>query len=184
MKLKNKIPLLFASSIIATIAITILGTMLIAPEIFVLQVPDTELGITPEGTFHWPRSVAVNSTDFIFVADTQNSRGQIFDASGVFQTTFGFPGNSETDGSMNQPYDVFINSSDFVHVADTFRNVVKIYDQAGIFVTTIGTSGTGIDEFYYPSGITQNTTHFFIADTFNNRIVITDLSGNTEDTIP
>jgi len=30
----------------------------------------------------------------------------------------------------------------------------------------------------------MNTTHILIADTFNNRIQITDLSGNTVDTIP
>lgn len=182
--MKNKIALLFASSIAATIAITILSSMAIAPEIFQLQIPETTLGVTPDGTFYWPRDVAVNSTDYIFVADTQNSRGQIFDSSGNFVTTFGFPGNNVDDGSMNQPYGIYINSTDFVHIADTFTNVLKVYDSNGEYLYTIGTAGTGTGEYYYPSGMTGNSTHFIIADSYNNRIVITNHTGITEDTIP
>ena len=183
--MKNKVPLLFVLSIAVTVAITISGTLLITPEIFV-QAPDNSLGATPEGTFYWPRDVAVNSTGFIFVADTQNSRGQIFTSSGDFVSTFGFPGNDATDASLNQPFGIFINGTGDILVADTFTNVIKHYSHNGSFNSTIGITGggTGTDEYYYPSGITQNDTHFFIADTFNNRIIITDLSGNTEDTIP
>ena len=182
MKLKNKIPLLFASSISASVIITVIATLLLSP--IILETP-TPVGATPEGTFYWPRDVAVNSTGFIFVVDTQNSRGQIFTSSGDFVSTFGFPGNDATDASLNQPFGIFINGTDDILVANTFTNVIKHYSPNGSFNSTIGIGGgTGTDEYYYPSGITQNDTHFFIADTYNNRIIITNLSGITEDTIP
>jgi len=176
--LTKKILFVFALTITAAVLLTITGTYLaINPALL-------NLGQTPEGTLYWPRGVAVNSTGNIFVADTQNSRGQIFNADGSFNSTFAFPGNNEADASLNQPFGIFINSTNFVYVADTFTNVVKVYDPNGSYLKTIGTAGTGVDEYYYPSGVTQNSTHIFIADTFNNRIIITDLSGNTEDTIP
>ena len=146
--MSNKIPIIFVCSIIVAVLISIAGTYaLMAPEV-------PALGQTPEGTLYWPRAVAVNSTDFIFVADTQNSRGQIFNADGSFVSVFGFPGNSESDGSMNQPFGIFINSTDFIYVADTFTNVVKVFDVGGVYLKTIGTAGTGTDEYYYPSGVT------------------------------
>jgi len=175
--------ILFSSLIAATVIITVLSTLFVAPYL------STVGGVgapphTANGTFYWPRDVALNSTGYIFVADTQNSRGQIFNASGTFITTFGFPGNSQTDGSLNQPFGLFVNSSNFIHVADTFTNVLKVYDPNGNYVKTIGSPGQGLNNYYYPSGWTGNSTHFFVADTFNNRIIITDLSGNSVAQIP
>ena len=139
---------------------------------------------TPIGTFHWPRTVAVNSTGDIFVADTQNNRIQIFNPSGGTNGTFGFADNNPDDASLNQPYGIHINGTDFIFVADTFTNVIKVFSPGGSYLSTIGTAGTETGEYYYPSGVSSNSTHIFIADTFNNRIQITDLSGNTVDTIP
>ncbi len=171
--------ILFTSAIAAIVIITVLSTLFAAPYISTVG-----LGDTPEGTFYWPRDVALNSTGYIFVADTQNSRGQIFNPSGNFVSTFGFPGNSQTDGSLNQPFGIFVNSTNFIHVADTFTNVLKVYDPNGNYVKTIGSPGQGLNNYYYPSGWTGNSTHFFVADSFNNRIIITDLSGNSVAQIP
>lgn len=175
--------LLFTSSIIAAIAITIIFMSLIEDPF----VPEPQpIGFSPaaNGTFHYPRDVALNSTGDIFVLDTLNNRVQIFNPSGGFNATFGFAGNNSTNGSFNQPYGISINSTDFIHVANTFNNVIKVFSPGGSYLKTIGIEGTGVGEYYYPSGLTQNDTHIFIADTFNNRIQITDLSGNTVDTIP
>jgi len=173
----SKIHLVFVVSIVITILLTTLTTSYITTS-------QPSLTQTTPGTFYWPRDVAVNSTGSIFVADTQNSRIQVFNADGAFNNTFAFPGNNPNDASLNQPFGLFINSSGFVHVTDTFTNVIKIYDGDGNYLKTIGSGGTGFDEYYYPSGIYKNSTNIFIADTFNHRIVITDNSGNTVDTIP
>lgn len=177
-----KTALLFACSIAAAVVITFLVT-----NSFDESEGLTSEGITPEaltlpdGQLYWPRGVAYNTTsNTIWVMDTQNSRGQIFDSDSEFQSSFGFPGNSKTDGSLNLPFGIFINdTSGDAFVSDTNRNVIKIYDKTGAFVDTIGSPGTGSEDlqFYRPSGMAGNSTHIFVADAFNNRIVIIDTEG-------
>jgi len=158
--------------------------MIIAPEIFTFKAPPVnELGVPGNNTLYWPKAVAVNGTN-IFVADTQNSRIQVFNNDGSFNFTFGFPGTNATNASLFHPEDIFINSSGFIHIPDTFNNVIKVFNKGAVFIDSFGGPGQGVDQYYFPAGMTQNSSKFFIADTFNNRIVITDHSGNSVDTIP
>lgn len=182
----NQTHLIFTGSIAASVLLTIVLTLYATSTIESEELPTIAASQTPLGTFYHPRDVVVNSTGSgnILVADTLNHRVQVFNPDGSFNSTFGFPGNSPSDGSLNQPFGLFINSTGFSYVTSTFTNVVKIYDSTGAYVSTIGSAGTGTDQYYRPSGVTQNTTNIFIADTFNNRIIITDLSGITVDTIP
>jgi DNA-binding beta-propeller fold protein YncE len=188
----NKIALIFGGSIAATIIITVLALSFVIPQ---PDVPPTGIptGIpilepsfsTPLGTFYQPRDVAQNNvTKQIYVADTRNSRIQVFEADGTFNSTFAFPDNNINDASLNQPFGIAINSTGFVFVADTFTNVIKIYFSNGTYAETIGIPGTASGEYYRPSGIAINNTHIFVADTFNHRIQILDLTGATVDTIP
>jgi hypothetical protein len=178
--------MIFTGSIIASVLLTMVLTLYATSTIESVEFPTAHaISQTPLGTFYQPRDIIVNSTNGnILVADTQNHRVQIFNPDGSFNGTFGFPGNSPSDGSLNHPFGLHINSTGFSYVTSTFTNVVKIFDSSGTYVSTIGSAGTGLGEYYRPSGVTQNSTHIFIADTFNNRIQITDLSGNTVDTIP
>ncbi len=166
-----------------------MGTILFEPQPDIESQPDIEpqieeISAGPTGTFYQPRDIALNSTGEIFVLDTRNQRVQIFNPSGDFIDTFGFADDNANDGSFFNAFGIHINSTDFIHVADTGTNVIKVFSNGGSYLKTIGTAGTGSGEYYNPSGLTMNTTHIFIADTFNNRIQITDLSGTTVDTIP
>ena len=165
------------------VVITILCMIVLEPELFTKQVqvfPPTpelnNLGQTPEGTFYWPRDVAVNGSNYIFVADTQNSRGQIFFPNGTFHKVFGFPGNNRNDGSLNQPFGLTISDENLIFVTDTFTNVVKVYSKGGDHLSTLFNPGTGDGLLYYPSGIAFNGTsspsEYFVADTFNNRLQV------------
>ena len=184
--------LIFGGSIAAAIIITVLALTFIIPQ---PDVPPTGIptGIptlepsfsTPPGTFYQPRDVAQNNvTKQIYVADTRNSRIQIFEADGTFNSTFAFPDNNPNDGSLNQPFGLAINSTGHVFVSSTFTNVIKIFNSTGTYLGTIGSAGTGSGEYYRPSGIAINNTNIFVADTFNHRIQILDLTGATVDTIP
>lgn len=170
----SKLPFIFVGSIVAAVIITIVITGLLQEN----NEPNP-LGATPDGTFHWPRDVAVNSTGHIFVVDTQNSRGQIFSPDGTFAKVFSFPGNSPIDGSLNQPYGITINGSGYLYIADTFTNVIKIFNHTGEYEKTIGTAGTTNGTFYYPSGIAINATNvYYIADTYNNRLQVFNSTTN------
>ena len=175
-----KTSFIFAGSIAVAIVLTIIAMTALDSELPSQEVTEDA---TPLGTFFYPEGVAVNGT-YIYVADTQNSRVQVFNPDGSFNATFGFPGNGINDGSLNRPTGIHVNGSGHVFVSSTFRDVVKVWDPAFAWVQTIGTPGTGTDEYYRPAGIDSNSTNVFIADAFNNRIVITDLSGNSVDTIP
>lgn len=178
----NKI--LFVGSITAAVLITIISTLFAAPYLPSIE-SVTSFGAAPEGTFYQPRDVAINGSNWIFVADTQNGRVQLFNnETFAFVKTIGFKGNNATDGSLFDPYGIFVNSTDFIYVADTFNNAIKIYDPAGDFVEAFGGPGQGPGQYFYPSGLDGNGTHVFIADTFNNRIVITNQSGVFEVEIP
>ena len=188
----NKTMLIFAGSIAAAIIITVLALTFILPQPTApptgipTGIPTLEPSFaTPVGTFYQPRDVAQNnSTKQIYVADTLNNRIQIFEADGTFNSTFAFADNNPNDGSLNQPFGIAINSTGFVFVSSTFTNVIKIFNSTGTYLETIGSAGTGSGEYYRPSGIAINNTNIFVADTFNQRIQILDLTGVTVDTIP
>ena len=179
--------MIFGGSIAAAVIITVLAFTLITPQTPALPAEEPILlpsFATALGTFNRPSDIALNSTGDIFVLDTRNQRVQHFNADGAFNSTFGFADDNENDGSFFNALGMHINSTNFIHVADTGTNVVKVFSNGGDYLKTIGTAGTGSGEYYNPSGLTMNSSHIFIADTFNNRIQITDLSGTTVDTIP
>ena len=179
----NRTPIIFAASIAAAVIITLLASTFFEPqEDFIPQIEELSAG--PTGTFYQPRDIALNSTGDIFVLDTRNQRVQHFNADGAFNSTFGFADDNPNDGSFFNAFGLHINATNFIFVADTGTNVVKVFSNGGSYLSTIGTAGTGSGQYYGPSGLTTNSSHIFIADTFNNRIQITDLSGNTVDTIP
>ena len=148
------------------------------------------LAAAVDGVLYFPQDVAVNSTGYIYVADTGNSRIQVFDSSGVFHSTFAVPDKNIATKDLNRPYGIHINGTgtggDQIFVSDTFTGGIKLYGNAtNAYISTFGTAGQGTDQFYLPSGLTTNSTHLFVADTNNQRIVIIDLAtGLTVDTIP
>lgn len=176
------ISLIAAAVVIAVASILVYVQEILPPEGEFPLIEEISAG--PTGTFYQPRGVAVNSTGDIFVLDTRNQRVQFFNPSGGFNATFGFADDNANDGSFFNAFGIYINSTNFIHVADTGTNVVKVFSPGGDYLKTIGSAGTGSGQYYNPSGIWMNSSHIFIADTFNNRIQITDLSGNTVDTIP
>lgn len=172
---------IFGLSIFATVLITMSGLIIVEPTIFTIEIipesPPPELGAqTANGTFYWPRGVAVNGTNFIFVADTQNSRGQILFPNGTFWKVFGFPGDDDANGSLNRPYGLGIDNNNNVYVANTFSNNIKVYDDIGTYLTTLFTGGTTNGTLYYPSDVAFNGTvspsEYFVADTYNNRLQV------------
>lgn len=179
----SRLPFIFTGAIAAAVILTIFATSFFDPQVD-FEPTIEEISAGPTGTFYHPRDIALNSTGDIFVLDTQNQRVQHFNADGGFNSTFGFADDNANDGSFFNAFGMHINSTNFIHIADTGTNVIKVFSNGGTYLKTIGTAGTGSGQYYGPSGLTMNSSHILIADTFNNRIQITDLSGNTVDTIP
>jgi uncharacterized repeat protein (TIGR01451 family) len=128
-----------------------------------------------DGQLNNPFHLSVNNTGHIFVADFNNNRVQIFDASGNFKAKFGTFGSG--DGQLSIPADVISNSTHII-VADQGNHRVQIFDASGNFRAKFGSSGSGDGQFNNPRGIAINSTHIFVADTGQDRIQIFDKSGN------
>ncbi|WP_230742746.1 OmpL47-type beta-barrel domain-containing protein [Methanooceanicella nereidis] len=118
-----------------------------------------------DGQINTPYGIAINSSDYVFVADSGNDRFQIFDPAGNFVYRLGVNGSG--DGEFKGPTGIEINGDDDVLIADTgnyrvqvFEYFINVFDDAAVYVDSIppvssvvlyGTSGTG---GWYTSDVT------------------------------
>jgi uncharacterized repeat protein (TIGR01451 family) len=110
-----------------------------------------------DGQFVNQGGVAFDSNGRIFVADTGNSRVQVFDAAGRFLFKFGRNGGNGSlgagDGEFRYPGGVAVDAGGRIYVADTGNNRLQVFDAAGQFLFKIGrnggdgTPGSGPGEF-------------------------------------
>ena len=121
-----------------------------------------------EGMFLFPSDIVVDSQGWIFVADSANSRIQVFDSKGKFlNVIYG------TDLSL--PRSLIMDSDGRLHVLDslghsvaaiTLGNPVRIQYRYGAL-------GQGAGQFYFPSDLANDETgRIYIADRFNNRVQV------------
>lgn len=145
------------------------------------------LGAEP-GQFAAPEAVAVDADGRVFVADTNNSRVQVFDQNGVFLFEFGSScelssGNGcETEegfGQFNLPEGIAVdNQSERVFVVDSSNDRVQVFDLAGEFLFAFGESGAESAQFALPIGVeVDEEGRIYVADLLNNRIQVFDESG-------
>ena len=128
-----------------------------------------------DGQFYFPRGIAIDSNDNIYVIDFLNSRIQVFDSNGNFITKFGTHGIQ--NGQFRSPEGITVNSSGNIYVTEAGR--IQVFDSNGNFITKFGTHGYDDGQFYYPHGITVNSSgNIYVADTGNYRIQVFDSNGN------
>ena len=91
--------------------------------------------------FWAPWGVAVDSsTGNVYVADTGNSRVQIFDATGTYLSEFtsaGFKGTPGEPGGI-----AFDPANDWVYVTHASRDIVEKFDASGTFLDRLGIDNT------------------------------------------
>jgi len=120
-----------------------------------------------DGQFDSPSGIAVGSDGNIYVADTFNNRVQIFNSSGVFQSTVGV-------GDLLVPYGIAVGSGGNIYVADTLNDRVQVFDSSGNVLSTFG-----VGDLSFPQGIAVGSSgKIYVADTSNNCVQVFDSSGN------
>ncbi|MEW6536915.1 MAG: NHL repeat-containing protein, partial [Candidatus Auribacterota bacterium] len=141
--------------------------------------PDLTLQITG---FNKPSYVALDSTENIYVSDTNNDRVKKYDSSGnLLLTLTGIPGNqgkgqgkgqgNNPDDLFNKPQGVAVDTSSNIYVADRNNDRVIKYDSQGNHLLTI----TGFNK---PHGLaTDSQDNLYVADRNNNRIQKYDSAG-------
>jgi uncharacterized protein (TIGR03663 family) len=139
-----------------------------------LPKPKAIIGVAGSGPgqFAEPRGVAADASGNLYVADTKNSRIEVFDANGTFVRAFGVKGPG--DGQLNEPCGVAIGPGGEVFVADTWNHRVARFGPGGEW------RGAWTDPehgFFGPRGVVVSGGSLFVSDTGNKRVVRFDLSN-------
>ena len=113
---------------------------------------------------NFPTGLTLCRNESIYIADTGNSRIQIFSTAGKFVAEFG-------KEQLDRPYSIALNDK-WLFVSDCYHDAVfKFQITNNKFVCR---SAKG--ELYYPLGITVDTDgEVLVADCFNNRIALLNL---------
>jgi DNA-binding beta-propeller fold protein YncE len=157
-----------------------------------------------EGDFDFPSGLALHdTTDFLYIADTDNNRIQIIDVDGncdsnddeylandvCFVDKFGQFGND--NGDFKDPVGLALDpTNDILYISEIENNRIQFVDIDGncfgdnlladgiCFEGKFGKPGTNEIEFDMPSDLVLDgaVNLLYIADTDNNRIQVVDIS--------
>ena len=136
----------------------------------------------PDQLFNEAAGVAVDSQN-VFVADSVNQRMQRFStATRAWQLHFGLRGWGDDLSGLNWPRDIAISGADSskVWVADTKNGRLLEFTRDGAPTgRSIGKQGSALGSFSRPSAIAPAGNGLLVADTFNNRVQLWNVSAAT-----
>ncbi|MGC8943049.1 MAG: stalk domain-containing protein [Caldisericia bacterium] len=123
------------------------------------------------GKFINPNSIMLTNNKKIYIADTNNSRIQVFNENNNFEFSFG-------KDRMNTPIDMaFYNEK--IYITDFDNSKIYIYDLNGNYVSEYGKKGDKNGEFNGPLGIFIDTNgNIYVCDSTNKRVQIFDKNFN------
>jgi outer membrane protein assembly factor BamB len=114
--------------------------------------------------FDWPRDLCFASDGLLYITDANNSRICVYDKDGKFIRKF--PTTCEP---------TCIDATDCGHliVSSLSFHKVMIYTTGGGLVRVFGECGSGLGQFYAPSGVSVDSDGLiYIADLYDNRIQV------------
>ncbi len=126
------------------------------------------------GEFNEPRGLAVDGHGSLYVADTKNSRIQVFDGNGQFVRQFGSQGDAPDQ--FKEPCGLSVDAQGDLWVADTWNGRVVHYRADGTVAGVIGGQNTDVG-FFGPRAVVASRGVVYVADTGNKRIVRFDPAG-------
>jgi len=121
------------------------------------------------GQFNRPVGIAVDSENFVYVADPENQRIQKFTADGEFILSWGKLGKNT--GEFNRPMRLSITPQGEVYVGEFANDRVQIFDRQGRFLRMLGSSGSGPGQLSSAGGVAVDKAgRVYVADFYNHRI--------------
>jgi DNA-binding beta-propeller fold protein YncE len=131
-----------------------------------------------------PLGIAVDGPGNVYIADANHNVVKKFDASGVWERSFGTGDQGSGDGQLTLPADVAVDSVGNVYVADPHNTRIQKFAPTGAFITKWGTPGSGDGQFHQhdfgggfvvgssPTGLAVDPTDnsVYAVDQGNNRV--------------
>ncbi|WP_414661132.1 immunoglobulin domain-containing protein [Horticoccus sp. 23ND18S-11] len=139
-----------------------------------------------QARFNAPNAIAVDSSNNVYVADSQNNVIRKISVFGVVSTLAGnlngFPGTADGAGtlaSFNRPSGISVDSAGNVYVADSNSNTIRRVTSAGEVTTLAGLAGISgsadgagnTARFSRPFGVVMDVNgNLWVSDTGNHTI--------------
>lgn len=165
----------------------------------------TSNGTTTAAYFNYPRGIAIDSSNNIYVADTSSSTIRAITSAGVVTTLAGYAGTTGytngTSSAANFRYPAGVaTDGTYVFVADSGNNQIrKVVISTGVVTILAGnstgnsgyTDATGTSAYFNnPIGIATDGTNLYVTDYSNHAIrkivistgVVTTVAGNISGT--
>jgi sugar lactone lactonase YvrE len=101
--------------------------------------------LTDPGNFGAPSNVALDKDGNVYVTDTMNNRVEIFDADGVFVSTFGKHGDGP--GDFARPKGIAVDSDGHIWVADQIQDRLQVFNREGQLLAFVGGHGNYPGQF-------------------------------------
>lgn len=127
------------------------------------------LGAGP-GQFNHPFGIAIDASDFVYVADQQNERVQKFTANGDYVGEWTIPSGGP---EPSDPTGICVAPNGDILVTEHHRHVVSRWTSGGSKIGEIGLLPGSDDpgHFVYPVGVaTDPAGNIYVGDSGNNRI--------------
>ena len=122
-----------------------------------------------DGELYWPSSIAVDSSQNVYVADDWLNRISVFDKDGEFLSKWGTGGSG--DGQISKPCGLTFDSDDNLLVADAGNNRVQKFSKDGKLLAKWGEAGSSQGQINVPWGLTIDSRgDVYVADWRNDRI--------------
>jgi len=101
-----------------------------------------------EGKMNFPKGIAVDRDGFVYVADCNNCRVQVFSSTGELQRVIGSIGS--IGGSFANPQGVHADAEGRLLVADTRNHRIQVF-RGNDLIAIVGDLGDGDDQFRLPT---------------------------------
>ena len=122
------------------------------------------------GQFNDPHGISVDSRGHVLVADYNNNRIQVFDASGHYLSSIT---HTTPEQKLQTPTSVSVEPDDCVYVVEQSYSRVSIFDQTGKYIKSFGKNGDKDGEFDEPYAIAvSDEGYVYVSDTDNDRIQV------------
>ena len=116
-----------------------------------------------------PTSIAIDSTDTLYIADRQAHRVSRYDTEGNLIARWGVYGSAE--GEMIQPSGLAFDAEDNLYVTDSGNSRVQQFTGDGEFLTAWGSEGSDEGQLRMPWGIAvDDENNVYVSDWGNDRV--------------